>query len=265
MNEYTLGLAEGVKLICLTATGYNNVDLEYTKKRGITVTNVAGYSTYSVAQHTFAMLFYLMEKLPYYDSFVKNGEYVGYPIFCNITNVFHELCGMTWGIIGLGAIGRQVGRLAREFGCKVVYYSTSGNNNSDEFKRVELDELLSMSDVVSIHAPLNAATNNLMNKAAFGKMKNSAILINVGRGPIVNEADLAEALKDGQIAAAGLDVLCVEPMEKDNPLLAIKDSGRLFITPHIAWGTYEARKRLLCEVADNIRAFCNGEKRNVVE
>lgn len=264
LNEYTMKNATNLKLICVTATGYNNVDLDYARSRGITVTNVAGYSTHSVAQHTFAMLFYLMEKLNYYDKFVKNGDYVGYPMFCNVSNVFHEIHGMTWGIIGLGAIGREVAQIARAFGCNVIYYSTSGRNANPDYERVELDELLSRSDIVSIHSPLNDATNNLMNKETFAKMKNTAILINVGRGPIVNEADLIYALNNGQIQAAGLDVLCTEPMEKGNPLLEIQDSERLLITPHMAWGTYEARKRLLDEVHKNIECFYEGKKRNVI-
>lgn len=264
LNSYTLEGAKSLKLICITATGYNNVDLEYTKQRGITVTNVAGYSTYSVVQHTFAMLFYLLEKLSYYDDFVKSGQYVDYPIFCNFSNVFHELRGMTWGIIGLGNIGKEVAAVAQAFGCNVIYYSTSGNNSDSRYSRVQFDELLEKSDIISIHAPLNENTINLIDSKAFSKMKNSAILINVGRGRIVNEHDLVQALLNNEIAAAGLDVLENEPMRADNPLLAIKDSTKLLITPHMAWGTCEARKRLLDDVYENIVSFMKGEKRNVV-
>lgn len=265
LNEYTLGEAKGLKLICITATGYNNVDLGYTKSRGITVTNVAGYSTYSVVQHTFAMLFYLMEKLSYYDEFVKSEQYVDYPMFCHFSNVFHELRGMTWGIIGLGNIGREVAAVAKAFGCDVIYYSTSGHNSNSDYQRVEFEELLERSDIISIHAPLNANTKGLINFEALSRMKKSAILINVGRGPIINEADLAKAMENDEIAAAGLDVLETEPMKADNPLRTIKDSTKLLITPHIAWATCEARKRLLDDVYRNIVSYYNGEKRNTVE
>lgn len=265
VNKYTLEQAHNIKLVCLTATGYNNVDLAYTRSRGITVTNVAGYSTFSVVQHTFAMLFYLLEKLSYYDNFVKSGKYVDYPIFCHFSNTFHELYGMTWGIVGLGNIGREVARTARAFGCNVIYYSTSGRNHDPDYERVGFDELLARSDIVSIHAPLNDNTRALMNMDAFVKMKSSAILLNAGRGPIVSEKDLTDALNNGVIAAAGLDVLEEEPMRADNPLLAIKDSTKLLITPHIAWATCEARTRLLDEVYKNITGFYNGERRNVID
>lgn len=264
MNEYTLGDAPGVKLICLTATGYNNVDLEYTKSRGITVTNVAGYSTDSVVQHTFAMMFYLLEKLRYYDDYVKSGAYAECPIFTHFAEPFHELHGMTWGIIGLGTIGRRVAQIAESFGCKVVYYSTSGRNSDEHYRRVELDELLAESDIISIHAPLNDNTKGLMNINEFSRMKKNAIMINVGRGPIVVEDDLVKALDENMIAAAGLDVLEKEPVSRDNPLLNIKDSRKLLITPHSAWATTEARQRLIDEVAMNITAFIRGEARNVI-
>lgn len=264
MNEALLKDAGKVKLICLTATGTNNVDFDYVNKRGIAVANVKGYSTESVVQHTFALLFYVYEKLAYYDNFVKSEEYIRNDIFSHFTVLFRELHGKTWGIIGLGAIGTRVAEVAECFGCKVIWYSTSGNHECDRFQRVSLDELLAESDIVSIHAPLNAATNNLITKEKLCKMKKEAVLLNLGRGPIVNETDLAEALTNGTIAGAGLDVLCAEPMREDNPLRTIKNSTKLIITPHIAWGTVEARKRCVDEVFLNIKAFQNGEKRNLV-
>lgn len=255
VNEQTIGEADHLKLVCVTATGTNNLDKEYLDKRGIAWRNVAGYSTESVAQHTFAMLFYLLEKLPYYDNYVKSEKYVNDVSFTHFAKTFHELSGMTYGIIGLGNIGRRVADIAKAFGCRVIYYSTSGRNSQPGYERVSFDELLEQSDIVSIHAPLDENTLGLMNKEAFAKMKKSAILLNVGRGPIINEADLAEALNNKTIAAAGLDVLSVEPMQEDNPLRGIKDSERLLITPHIAWAGVEARNRLMGIILGQIKEF----------
>lgn len=255
INEQTIGKAEHLKLVCVTATGTNNLDKEYLNQRGIAWRNVAGYSTETVAQHTFAMLFYLLEKLPYYDGYVKSERYVGDTMFTHFSNVFHELCGKTWGVIGLGAIGRRVADIAAMFGCRVIYYSTSGKNNQPKYDRVDFDTLLSESDIVSVHAPLDENTMGLMGETAFSKMKPSAIFLNLGRGPIVDEAALADALENGHIAAAGLDVLCVEPMSEDNPLRKIKDSERLIITPHIAWASIEARVRLMRTIERQIREF----------
>lgn len=255
VNEQTIGEADHLKLVCVTATGTNNLDKEYLDKRGIAWRNVAGYSTESVAQHTFAMLFYLLENLPYYDNYVKSEKYVNDVSFTHFAKAFHELSGMTYGIIGLGNIGRRVADIAKAFGCRVIYYSTSGRNLQPGYERVSFDELLEQSDIVSIHAPLDENTLGLMNKEAFAKMKKSAILLNVGRGPIINEADLAEALNNKTIAAAGLDVLSVEPMQEDNPLRGIKDSERLLITPHIAWAGVEARNRLMGIILGQIKEF----------
>ena len=259
INEHSIGDAGHLKLVCVTATGTNNLDKEYLQERGIEWRNVAGYSTETVAQHTFALLFFLMEKLSYYDAYVKSERYIGDTVFTHFQNVFHELCGKTWGIIGLGNIGRRVADLAKLFGCHVIYYSTSGKNNQEGYERVDFDTLLKESDVVSVHAPLTKETEGLMNKAAFAKMKESAIFLNLGRGPIVIEKDLADALNHGEIAAAGLDVLCVEPMSKENPLRMIKDSERLIITPHIAWASIEARTRLMKIIEGQVLEFF-GEK-----
>lgn len=255
VNQQTIGEADHLKLVCVTATGTNNLDKEYLDKRGIAWRNVAGYSTESVAQHTFAMLFYLLEKLPYYDNYVKSEKYVNDVSFTHFAKAFHELSGMTYGIIGLGNIGRRVADIAKAFGCRVIYYSTSGRNSQPGYERVSFDELLEQSDIVSIHAPLDENTLGLMNKEAFAKMKKSAILLNVGRGPIINEANLAEALNNKTIAAAGLDVLSVEPMQEGNPLRGIKDSERLLITPHIAWAGVEARNRLMGIILGQIKEF----------
>ena len=264
MNEVSLKNAKNLKLIAVAATGYNNVDLEYAKSHGITVANVKGYSTESVVQHTFALMFYVMEKLSYYDSYVKDGSYGKSPVFTHFDKVFMELSGKTWGIIGLGEIGRGVASVAKAFGCRVIYYSTSGKNNNPEYERVSFDELLAQSDIVSIHASLTPATENLMNYEAFSRMKKSAVLVNVGRGPVINEADLVRALNEGLISGAGLDVICKEPITEDCEFNKITDSSKLIITPHIAWATYEARIRLMDGVYNNIRSFFEGNPANVI-
>ena len=259
-NSYTLEKASHVKLICVTATGTNNLDKNYLAQRGIEWRNVAGYSTECVTQHTFAMLFYLLEKLPYYDNYVKSEAYIDNTTFTHFDNIFHEIHGMTWGIIGLGAIGQRVAQIASLFGCHVIYYSTTGKNNHPDYQRVSFEELLAQSDIISVHAPLTEQTEGLMNRAAFQKMKQNAIFLNLGRGPIVVEQDLADALQAGELAAAGLDVLSAEPMRADHPLKSIKDSGKLLITPHIAWAGAETRRRLMDIIHDQIAAFCNSSE-----
>ncbi len=255
IDEKSIGEAEHLKLVCVTATGTNNLDKAYLDARGIAWRNVAGYSTESVAQHTFALLFYLLEKLRYYDDYVKTEKYIGDTIFTHFANRFHELSGMTWGVIGLGAIGRRVADIAKAFGCHVIYYSTSGKNSQPGYERVDFETLLKESDIVSVHAPLDENTKGLMNRDAFAKMKKNAIFLNLGRGPIVNEADLAEALELGVIAAAGLDVLETEPMTEQNPLRRIKDSDKLLITPHIAWASVEARTRLMGIILEQVKEY----------
>ncbi|PHV72260.1 hydroxyacid dehydrogenase [Sporanaerobium hydrogeniformans] len=262
LNESNLKEASKLSLIALTATGYNNIDIAYAKKRGIGVVNVAGYSTQSVAQHTFAMLFYLMEHLRAYDEYVKSKRYADNSSFTYIAWPFAELSGKTWGIIGLGAIGKEVAKIATSFGAEVIYYSSSGKHQDTTYKRVELDTLLETSDILSIHAPLNEKTKGLITYKEISKMKAEAFLLNLGRGGIINEVDLAKALNEGRLAAAGLDVLEEEPIDKQNPLLTVKDSQKLLITPHIAWASVEARRRLITEIAWNIEAYFKGEQRN---
>ncbi len=264
LNANTLAGAKALKIICETATGYNNVDLDFCKEKGIRVTNVKGYSTPIVAQHTFAMALYLLEKLPVFDTYVKGGEYAKCPIFTCFEPYFTELEGKTWGIIGLGNIGRKVAEIAKVFGCRVIFYSASGQNTTTDYERVDFDTLLAESDILSLHCPLTDRTQNIMNAQAFAKMKKTAILINVARGPVVDEQALYEALTTGQIAAAGLDVLVKEPIAADNPLAKIQDSTKLIITPHMAWGSHEARSRCAKEVYLNIRSFLAGEERNII-
>ena len=257
INETSVGNAKNLKLVCVTATGTNNLDKVYLEQRGIAWRNVAGYSTESVAQHTFAMLFYLLEKLNYYDNYVKSGHYANDTSFTHFAERFHELKNMTWGIIGLGNIGRRVADIATAFGANVIYYSTTGKNNQEGYNRVDFDTLLSQSDIISVHAPLTPETEGLIDKDAISKMKESAIFLNVGRGAIVIEQDLADALDANQIAAAGLDVLCEEPMNPNSPFLHIKDSKKLLITPHIAWASIEARTNLMEIVYQQIADFIN--------
>ena len=263
MTESTLKDAANLKYIGVTATGTNNIDFEYTNRRGICVTNVAGYSTDMVAQHTFAVALYLLEHLRYYDDYVRSGDYTKSDSFCHFGMPFHELAGMTWGIIGLGAIGKRVARIAEAFGCHVIYCSPSGRNVNGEYEQVDTDTLLARSDIVSVHTPLTEKTDHMMNYDAFCKMKRTAVFLNMARGPIVDETGLVRALKEEKIAGAGLDVLEHEPMAEDSVLRELHDCERLVITPHVAWAAVETRTRLVNELWKNFDAFKNGEERNV--
>lgn len=264
LNESTLKDAPNVKLICLLATGFDNVDLAYCKSRSIKVTNVVNYCTSTVAQHTLLLALALSEKIAFYDDYVKSGAYSAQDRFSNFDRTFYDLEGKTWGIIGMGTIGRRVAGLAQAFGCRVIFYSASGKSTCTDYERVEFDTLLQESDILSLHCPLSDRTRGLINKDALSKMKETAILVNVARGPVVDTQALYDALVTDQIAGAGLDVLEQEPMAKDNPLARIKDSTKLIITPHMAWASLESRTRLVDEVVKNIEAFLAGENRNVV-
>ncbi|MBR5357104.1 MAG: D-2-hydroxyacid dehydrogenase [Lachnospiraceae bacterium] len=260
MNEETLKDAKNVKLICEFATGFDNVDLDYCRKRNIGVCNVRDYSTEMVAQHTFAMALFLSEKLAHYDDFVKSGKYANHNRFSYFDIPFKELAGKTWGIIGMGNIGRKVASIAKAFGCKVIFYSITGKSSVTEYERVDFDTLLKESDFLSIHCPLSDLSRGLIDAKALKKMKKTAYLINVARGPIVKQQDLYDALVNEEIAAAGLDVLEQEPIAKDNPLQKITDSTKLIITPHLAWASVEARERCVSMTYDNIRAFMDGKE-----
>ncbi len=264
MNEQTLRDAAHVKLICLFSTGYDCVDLAYCKSRGIRVANVVDYCTDAVCQHTFAMLFYLLEHLRHYDEYVKSGAYGEQERFSNFDLPFTELQGKTWGIIGMGHIGRKVASVAQAFGCRILFYSASGNSTCTEYERVDLDTLLSAADFLSLHCPLSDRTRGLIDKDALVKMKRTAILLNVARGPVIDNGDLYWALQNGEIAAAGLDVLEKEPITSDNLLGRIQDSNKLLITPHLAWATIEARTRIVEEVYRNVEAYLQGTERNIV-
>ncbi|MEN4053107.1 MULTISPECIES: D-2-hydroxyacid dehydrogenase [Sulfurimonas] len=241
-----------LKLICVAATGMNNVDLEAAKELGIEVKNVAGYSTDSVVQHTFSMLFYLIGHSRYYDEVVKSKEYSRSGVFTDVSHPFYEVKGKTWGIIGLGAIGREVARIARAFGANVIYYSTSGRNSSDEFEQVVLHRLLESSDIISIHAPLNEKTKNLLNYDKLQHLKEGAVVLNLGRGGIIDEKAVAELVDERELYF-GLDVFEKEPLPQESPLLAVKNPDRLYLTPHIAWTSIEAREKLIASVCQNIQ------------
>ena len=244
INERSIGLADHLKLVCVTATGTNNLDKERSEEH-----------TSELQSHHDLVCRLLLEKLRYYDDYVKSEKYIGDTSFTHFDHVFHEINGKTWGIIGLGNIGKRVADIAKMFGCHVIYFSASGKNDQPGYERVDLDTLLTQSDIVSVHAPLNDNTRHLMNESAFKKMKKSAIFLNLGRGPIVDEQALTDAIINDEIMAAGLDVLDVEPMSIENPLRKIKDSEKLIITPHIAWASIEARTRLMEIILGQIKEW----------
>lgn len=264
MCEETLKDAPNVKLICEFATGFDNCDLEYCKSRGIKVTNVVDYCTAMVAQHTFTLALALSQKLFHYDDYVKSGAYGAQDRFSNFDIPFLELEGKTWGIVGMGNIGKRVAKIATAFGCKVIFHSVTGKSTCTDYPQVDKDTLLAESDFLSLHCPLSDLSRNFIDREALQKMKNTAILINVARGQVVNNTDLYEAVVAGEIQAAGLDVIEKEPITAENPLNNFKDSNRLIITPHLAWASVEARNRCVEGAYLNIQAFLRGEDRNVV-
>ena len=245
--------ATNLKLICIAATGMNNIDLDYAASKGIPVRNVAGYSTDSVAQSTFMHILSLAGGGPYFDSSVKSGTYSRSGMFTDPNWNWWELAGKTIGIIGLGNIGKKVAKIAEAFGMKVCYYSTSGTGHCKDYPCLPLEELLRISDVVSVHAPLNERTMNLLGAREFAMMKPTAYVVNAGRGAIIVEADLAEAVDNGVIAGAGIDVFVQEPIPEDHPYLKMKHPERMRLAPHIAWASVEARERLVSMMADNVR------------
>lgn len=264
VRKEALETASGLKLVCELATGYDNVDIAYCRERGIRVANVVDYSTPMVAQHTITLALSLSQKIVFYDHYVKSGAYSAQSGFSYFGNSFHELAGKTWGIVGMGNIGRAVARIAAAFGCRVIFHSLTGKSTCTEYEQVDKDTLLAESDILSLHCPLSELSRNFINASALKKMKKSAVLVNVARGPVVNNRDLYEALESGEIAAAGLDVLEQEPLQESNPLSQIQDSSRLMITPHLAWASVEARTRCVAGVFQNIEAYLRGESRNVV-
>ncbi len=253
VNQELIDASPSLKLICVAATGVNNIDVDYAASKGIPVRNVAGYSTDSVAQSTFMHILSLAGGAPYFDNSVKSGSYSRSGMFTDPNWNWWELAGKTIGIIGLGNIGKKVAKIAEAFGMKVCYYSTSGTGHCKEYPCLSLEELLKVSDVVSVHAPLNEGTLNLLGAKEFAMMKPTAILVNAGRGAIIVEADLADAVDNGVIAGAGIDVFVQEPIPEDHPYLKMKHPERMRLTPHVAWASVEARRRLVSMMADNVR------------
>jgi len=252
-----------IKYIGVLATGYNVVDVEAAKERGIIVTNVPAYSTASVAQMVFAHVLEICNHVAHHDRTVKEGKWEKCPDFCYWERHLIELDGKVMGIIGYGRIGQAVAKVAQAFGMKVIAYSPRKRKEleNENMRYVELDELFSQSDIISLHAPLFESTRNIINKESISKMKKSVIIINTSRGPLVNEQDLADALNSGRIYAAGVDVVSEEPIKANNPLLKAKN---IFITPHIAWAPKEARVRLMNIAMENIEAYLAGRPINVV-
>ena len=256
--------APNLKLICVFAIGYNNVDIDYCKEHNIRVRNVPGYCVESVCQHTFALLFMLMENMRYYDDFVKNGSYSESGVANHLGRPFFEIAGKKWGIIGMGAIGRAVADCATAFGAEVFYSSISGAVRPEKYENVPLETLLKESDIISVHAPLNEKTMHLIGEKELSMMKETAYIVNVGRGAVIDEEALAKAVDEGIIGGAALDVFTTEPPEETSPIINIKNRERVVYTPHTAWSSVEARKRCILMTADNIEAFINGESRNDV-
>jgi len=253
-NKETLDALPNLKLIAITATGMNNVDLEHAKQKGVAVKNVSGYSTNSVVQHTFMLALALIGKLSYYSNYTQSGEWAKSPIFTNLDKPFFEISGKKWGVIGLGTIGKEVAKVATAFSADVCYYATSGVVHSNEYPHISLEDMLKSCDIITIHAPLNNNTLNLIDKKELALAKESLVLINVGRGGIVNEQALADAI-DSKNILAGVDVTVKEPIDSNNPLLNVKNRDNIIITPHTAWGSIEARDTLIEGVAKNIREF----------
>lgn len=253
VDKELIDAAPKLKLICEAATGVNNIDLEYAASKGIPVRNAVGYSTDSVVQATYMHMLSLVGCAPYFDNSVKSGAYSHSGLFTDPNRSWWELAGKTIGIVGLGNIGLKVARIAEAFGMNVCYYSTSGTRHNSDYPALELDELLGRSDIVSIHAPLNDRTKGLIGKRELSLMQKHAFIMNLGRGGIIVEEDLAEAVDEGVIAGAALDVFATEPLPLEHPFLKMKHPERMRFAPHVAWASVEARSRLVAIMAENIR------------
>lgn len=262
LNSSNLANAKDLKLICIAATGFDNVDVKYCAEKGIAVCNVVGYSSHSVAQVTAATVLALSVNLSVYDKFVKSGDYTASGIHNRLTPVYHELFGKTWGVVGYGNIGKEVGNIAKALGCRLVVCK---REKIDGVECVDIDTLCKISDIITVHTPLNDGTRHIINENRLNMMKNDVILVNAARGAVVDEKAVAQALKDGKIGAFGTDVYSVEPMVADHPLYDVIDHPNLILTPHMAWGAYEARVRCLDEIVSNIRDFYAGGTRNRVD
>ncbi len=262
LNESNLSGNRALKLICVFATGYDNIDLPYCRQNGIAVCNVVGYSTHSVAQLTLSMALSLATHLPEYVESVRDGRYTEGGVANRLTPVYHELYGKTWGVVGYGNIGAQVGRVAAAMGCRVLAYKRTP---IEGVACVDLATLCAESDIISVHLPLSDATRSIIGRDEIARMKRDAIVINVARGAVIDERALADAIAQGRIGGVGIDVYSAEPMPKEHPFYPLRDRQNVCLTPHMAWGAYEARERCLSEIIENIRAFLRGERRNRVD
>jgi len=261
VGRHNLPACPSVKLICVTATGYDNIDTEYCKEKGIAVCNVVGYSTQNVAQLTVAMALSLICHLGEYNRSVADGTYSRGAVANILTPVYHEIYGKTWGIVGYGNIGKQVGAVAKALGCKVIVHKRTEIEGEE---CVDIDTLCKESDIISVHTPLNDGTRGLISRERIAMMKNDAIFINVARGAVVDEAALTDAILNKKIGGIGVDVYSKEPFPTDHPYASIAGRDNVIFTPHMAWGSYEARVRCCDEIALNIEAFLAGERRNRV-
>lgn len=257
-----LAKAKKLKVICEAATGFDNIDVAYCREHGIAVTNVPGYSTQCVAQITFTLALSLITHLPQYTQFVQSGEYTASGVANRLSPAFCELYGKTWGIVGYGNIGKQVGKIAQAFGCNVIVHKRTPE---EDVRCVDIDTLCRESDIISLHTPLNDGTRGLIGKAQLDMMKKNAILVNVARGAVTDEEAVAQALLSGKLAGFGCDVYSTEPFPQGHPIDRIKDLPNVCLTPHIAWGGYETRVRLLNEMTENAKAFFSGKRRNRVD
>lgn len=253
---------ESLRLICVAATGFDNIDLEFCRARGIAVCNVVGYSTQSVAQVTVAMALSLITNLSAFDQHVRSGDYTARGIPNCLTPAYREIAGKTWGIVGFGNIGHQVGLVARALGCRVL---VNKRTPIADWESVSLEQICREADILSVHTPLNDSTRNLLDAEHIAMMKPTAILVNVARGAVTDEKALADAISEGRLGGLGVDVYSTEPMGKEHPFYAIRTLPNVCFTPHMAWGAYETRVRLLEEMAENIRAYLRGERRNRVD
>lgn len=258
LHEGNLADAPKLKLICVAATGYDNIDIAYCRQRGIAVCNVLGYSTDSVAQLTVAMVLALMLHLSQMSGYVRSGEYTASGVANKLTPAFHELAGKTWGILGAGNIGKKVACIARSFGCRVIVCRRS---TDPDYPTVDADTLCREADIISVHTPLTEETRGLISKERILSMKPGVILVNVARGAVADEGALADAAASGHIGGLGVDVYSAEPLPEDHPLYAVRNLPNVCFTPHMAWGAVEARQRCIDEMAENVRAFCAGDIR----
>ncbi len=258
LNRENLPQASSLKLICVSATGYDNIDVPYCREHGIAVCNVIGYSTQCVSQLTVGMALSLVTHLSEYTECVESGEYTRRGIANCLFPVYHEIAGKTWGIVGFGNIGRQVGKVAQALGCRVL---VNKRTPVDDWNCVDFDTICRESDILSIHVPLSDATRGMLDREHLAMMKSDAIVINVARGAVTDEQALADAVKEGRLGGIGVDVYSVEPMSESHPFQEIKSLPNVLLTPHMAWGGYETRVRLLEEMAENIMAYERSERR----